>query len=170
MKLFFQTGMTLLMFSFLMCFSGCQPRDYEKIANEITDVTAKTLLKEKKLYLLGTGGRMMDDIKMMAMSFNYYQEIDLKTARELLLYTVNQYLSNINNNEEVRPYLHEYPFTAKNIEIRIWIYTPDGRKLTPEKIGYIGAVEGILEYDNRSQEKPILEETYEEGMKKLSNQ
>ena len=65
---------------------------------------------------------MMDDIQMMAMSFNYYEEVNLKTARELTIYVINEYLSAINSNKELRPYLHEYPFTAKNVEIRIFIY------------------------------------------------
>jgi len=55
---------------------------------------------------VGTGGQMM------AMSFDYYQEVDLKTARELIVYDINEYLSVINGNNEIKPYLHEYPFTG----------------------------------------------------------
>ena len=55
--------------------------DYEKIADEITSKTAKRLEEEKKLYLVGTGGRMMGDIQAMDMSFYFYKEVDLKTAR-----------------------------------------------------------------------------------------
>lgn len=98
------------MFSFLFgCSSfGYQSPRYVKLAHEITEKTAKELKAQKNLYLIGTGGQMMDDIKMMAMSFNYYQEVNLKTARELTIYAIDEYLSAINNNnKEVRPYLHE---------------------------------------------------------------
>ena len=40
----------------------------------------------------------MNDIQMMAMSFHFYQEVDLKKARELLVYAINEYLLDINNN------------------------------------------------------------------------
>ena len=108
MKLFFNVGVILFMFSFLFgCSSfGHQSPRYVKLAHEITEKTAKELKMQKNLYLIGTGGQMMDDIQMMAMSFNYYQEVNLKTARELTVHAVNEYLSAINNNKEIKPYLH----------------------------------------------------------------
>ena len=136
MKLFFNVGVILFMFSFLFgCSSfGYQSPRYVKLAHEITEKTAKELKEQKNLYLIGTGGQMMDDIQMMAMSFDYYQEVNLKTARELTIHAINEYLSAINNNKEVKPYLHEYPFTAKNVEIRIWVYNPNRSDLPLEKI------------------------------------
>ncbi len=171
MKLLLHFVIAVFTFCFLYgCLDYQSPR-YVKIAHKITDETAATLLKEKKLYLVGTGGGMMHDIQMMAMSFDYYQEIDLKTARGLLLYAVNEYLSNINNNEEVRSYLHEYPFTPKNVEIEIFIYNPDGTNISSDKINTISASDGNLTYctiiAEKFYSKTILKETYEEGMKKL---
>ena len=108
MKLIFNFGIILFVFS---CICGCsffgyQSQDYEKIANKITERTAKKLKAQKRLVLIGTGGQMMHDIQMMAMSFNFYQEVDLRTGRELIIYAINEYLSAINSDEEVRPYLH----------------------------------------------------------------
>jgi hypothetical protein len=113
MKIFFTCGIALALFSFLFgCSSlGYQEKDYEKIADAITEKTAKKLKEQKNLCLVGTGGGMMHDIYGMDMSFDYYQEVDLKTARELIVYAVSEYLLAINSNEEVRPYLHNYPFT-----------------------------------------------------------
>ena len=152
MKCFF--NLFLFLFMFVSVF-GCssfrdQTPDYEKIADKITNRTAEKLKKEKKLTLIGIGGRMMDDIQMMAMSFNYYQEVNLEQARELLIYVINEYLSDINNNQDVRPYLHEYPFTSKNVEIRIFIYGPDRTELPSEKIDCITSIDGVLEYYTRS--------------------
>ena len=145
--------------------------EYEKLADEITDNVAKRLKAQKHLFLIGTGGRMMDDIKMMAMSFQYFQEIDLKQARALLVYVIDEYLSPINSNERIRPFLHEYPFTANHIEIRIWIYQPDGHSLSSDKISYITAIDGVLAYYRYFEETYTLlavgEETYEEALKAL---
>ena len=112
---------------------------------------------------------MMDDIQMMAMSFNYYHEVDLEQARELIVFTINEYLSDINNNQEIRPYLHEYPFTSKNVEIRIFIYGPDRLELPPEKIYCITSRNGILRYYTRSdRDHPICKETYDDALDEIA--
>ena len=161
------------MFSFLFgCSSfGYQSPRYVKLAHEITEKTAKKLKAQKNLYLVGTGGQMMDDIQMMAMSFYYYQEVNLKTARELITYVINEYLSTINSNKEVKPYLHEYPFTAKNVEIRIWVYNPDRSELPLEKIYSITSLNGMLKYYARSNPRQaIYEETYEQALQAISSE
>ena len=149
------------------------PEDYEKIADGITAKTGKKLEKEKGLLLIGTGGQMMNDIQMMMMGFNFYQGIDLKTARKLIVYVISEYLSQINNNKDVRPYLHEYPFAAKNVDIVIFIYHPDGSRLPQEKIYCISTNNGSIYYYRRGQkqytEETLCEETYEEALKLARN-
>jgi len=176
MKNFFKYVVAIAVFSFLFGCSSCghQSPRYVILAHEITEKTGKELKAQKNLYLIGTGGGMMDDIQMMAMSFNYYQEVDLKKARELLVYVVSQYLLAINGNTEVRPYLHEYPFTAKNVEIRMWIYKPDRSRLTSDKIYYISAINGVLNYYIHGLEQysrqTLCEETYQEALKMVKLQ
>lgn len=173
MKLFFNYGVMLSMCSFLFgcSFFGHQLPDYEKIADKITEKTAKKLKEQKNLRLVGTGGKMMNDIQAMNMSFYFYQEVDLKAARKLIVYAINEYLSEINNNKEVRPYLHEYPFTVKNVEIMIFFYKPDRSNLSPEKIYCISSINGMLEYYIHSDpSQAIHEETYEEALQAISCQ
>jgi hypothetical protein len=167
--------MLIMVYSFYSCSSfNYQFPDYEKIADKITEKTAKKLKKQRSLCVIGTGGQMMHDIQMMAMSFNYYHEVDLKVARELIIYAINEYLADINNNKEVRPYLHEYPFTAKNVEIRIAIYKPDGTSPPLDKIFYISAINGNLTYYRDLPEtysmQAMCKETYEEALKLVSNE
>ncbi|CCB87955.1 hypothetical protein [Simkania negevensis] len=163
-----------IVFTLIIAFLGCSSFghrfvDYERIADRITAKTAKKLEKQKNLRLIGTGGGMMNDIQMMEMSFQYFQEVDLQKARELVVYAVKEYLTDINSNEKVRPYLHEYPFTAKNVEIRIWIYNPDRSRLPSDKIYYISSIDGVLSYYIRGPEEysrlAVCEETYEEALK-----
>ena len=171
MKYLYWYGIVLLMLvSVLGCTSfGDQMPDYEKIADKITDRTAAKLKEEKNLILIGTGGRMMDDIQMMAMSFNYYHEVNLEQARELIVYSINKYLSDINNSQEIRPYLHEYPFSSKNVEIMIFVYGPDRLELPPEKIYCITSRKGIIRYYTRSdRDHPICKETYDEALSEIT--
>ena len=175
MKLSFNVGIILFIFSFLFgCSSfGYQSPRYVKLAHEITEKAAKELKAQKNLYLIGTGGQMMDDIQMMAMSFDYYQEIDLKTARELIVHVINEYLLAINSNKEIKPYLHEYPFTAKNVEIRIWVFEPNGSNPPLDKIYYISAIDGSLAYyldlPETQSRQAICKEAYEEALQAISS-
>jgi hypothetical protein len=173
MKLFFTCGVVLSTFFLLFgCsfFSHQSPR-YVQLAANITEKTAERLKEQKNLHLIGTGGKMMDDIQAMDMSFHFYQEVDLKKARDLMAYAVNEYLVDINNSEEIRPYLHEYPFTAKNVEIRIWIYEPNGTNPPLDKICYISSINGILTYYLDFPEKhtiqAIYKETYEDAIQAM---
>ena len=103
---------------------------------------------------------------MMSMGFNYYKVIDIDEARRLLVYCAEEYLTAINGDEKVRPYLHNYPFTAKNIEIEIVFRNPDGSKVARDKINIAAADEGKMIYYVDVPEKyllkPILRETYEQ--------
>ena len=167
MKLFLKIGTSLLVLFFVFgCFYFIQSFDYEKIADRITAETAKELKEEKHLYLIGTGGQMMDDIQMMAMSFNYYQEVSVETGRELIIHVISAYLAAINNNTEIRPYLHEYPFNAKNIEIRIFVYNTDRSEVSLEKIDCVTSINGVIKYYIRSNSRQaIYKETYDQALK-----
>jgi len=171
MKCFFNLSLVLLIISLAFgCNSmTCKLSEDEKIVNQITQETAKKLKEKKNLILIGTGGQMMHEIEMLAMSFNYYHEVNLEQARELLIYAINEYISDINNNQDVRPYLHEYPFTSKNAEIRIFIYGPDRNKLPSDKIGYISSIDGVLEYyTGADDDHPICRETYTEALSEIA--
>ena len=165
----------LTLFSAVMCYSCSWPSvNYEKLADKITARTAKKLKQEKGLILVGSGGRMMGDIKMMMMSFDYHKVVDMDEARKLLIYCVEEYLNAINSDEKVRPYLHNYPFTDKNIEIEIVFRNPDGSKVAPNEITIATADEGRLAYSIDDPEKHTLKrihrETYEEALKIVSSQ
>ena len=174
MKIISYIGITILLLFAYAYFGGYQSPRYVKIAHKITAKTAKKIEQQKKLRLIGTGGGMMDDIQAMHMSFQFFHEVDLKKARELVVFAIKQYLEDINSHEKVRPYLHNYPFTAKNIEIHIWVYNPDRTKLPPDKIYYISAINGVLNYYIRGPEEysrqAICEQTYEEALENLSSQ
>jgi len=156
---------------FFCCNSNSE--DYEKLADAITTETSQKLQAEKGLCLIGTGGRMMDDIKMMSMSFEFFHPIDVQQGRQLLIFSINEYLRDINNNEKIRSYLNKYPFTEKNIEIHIWIRNPDGSMVSLDKIYYISAIDGVLTYyiddPERFSRKIVYRETYAEALSKFGH-
>ena len=108
----------------------------------------------------------------MSITFNFYQESSIEEARELLVYATESYLSDINNDEEVRPYLHNYPFTYKNIRIAIHFYKKDGNDVSSEVLSIAVANKGRVDYymddpkdPKRYALKEMLEETFEDSQR-----
>ena len=59
------------------------PNPKSQLANEISNRVALQLKQEQDLYPCGFGGGMMNQIRMLALSFNYYKRIEIEQAREL---------------------------------------------------------------------------------------
>ena len=147
--------------------------DYEVLADKVISQTARQLKKEKDLIPVGTMGQMMGDIQAIGLSFQYFHLVNLEEARELLVNAIQVFLRNINENKKIRPYLHNYPFTTKNIEITIWIYKPGGSDPEQGSIECITLRRNKLIYRLTAPSKfapwPVLhEETYEEALKILA--
>ncbi len=148
--------------------------DREKIADEITSKISKEIYQEKGLRLVGTGGGMMYGVRMMSMSFYYYNEVDLETARNLVIYCTEKYLKAINSDKRLRPFLVQYPFSEKNVEIRIFFRNPDGRDLPPGKIIVVESMNGKVEYNiyetGSHRISTLQEELYQEARKMVTAQ
>ena len=151
---------------------GCTAHnpDYEFLANRVIKRTVEQLRAEKDLRASGTVGQMMGDIQLMGVDFHYYHLVNLQEARKLITYATQTFLKNVNDNKEIRPYLHNYPFTAKNIEITIFVSEPNGQHPAQGDIEVISLRNGTIVYELTAPSKfepwPVLhEETYEEALK-----
>lgn len=148
--------------------------EHSKIAARVTSSIAQKIEAETGLQLIGVGGGMMNRVRMMAMSFEQFGEINILEGRKLLIYCVNEYLSAINADEEIRPYLAHYPFTPGDIQIRIFIRKKDRREVSIGSIAVATAIEGLLDYDIKQPGLPsikqIHEESYEEAVKMLETE
>ena len=159
----------------LILISSFAAIEYDREAHKSTHKAINRLGKEKQLRAIGTGGGMMGDIYCIAGSFQFFHPVTQMEARQLLVDAVDVYLQEINSNKVVRPYLHEYPFPVKDIEIRVWIKNPDRPNVAADQIEYMSAINGVLCYD--LPDKPgsyknnlLHEETYEEAVQILQNQ
>ncbi|MBI3259663.1 MAG: hypothetical protein HYZ54_09345 [Ignavibacteriae bacterium] len=164
----------MLVLSCLYFYDNPPPRNYERFADKITTNVAKKLKEEHDLYLVGIGGSMMYSVETMSMSFRYYHDITLEEARKLLATAVKEYLSAINSDEKIRPYLKEYPFTAKNVEIDVLIFQANDPQALSDKIYYISAMNDLLSYyvadkTGQSGRRAICKESYEEALQLLEN-
>lgn len=71
-----------------------------------------------------------DDIKALTVSFiTTAENFNVDYLRSLMIKGVEIFLSSINTTNELIPYLNHYPFTYKDLNYGISIYTPDGKWL-----------------------------------------
>src|ERR1700722_17525785 len=117
----------ILFVFFLIFITGCVENTPEnnyspksRLINEISIKAAMQLKREKNLRPCGFGSEAMHQIHMLALSFDYYNQITVEEARDLIITSGNLFLKKINEDERIRPFLNNYPFLPENIEIRIF--------------------------------------------------
>ena len=150
--------------------------EYEKISDKITARTAKKLSKKYQLDPVGSGGSMMHDVKKLALSFNCYHPLSIDESRRLVVDCVNEYLKSVNENKEIRPYLHNFPFNEQNIELAIFIFEDNKfTKIQPGQVSSVSTLNGKIRYKTRSAEdqykrETLHQETYEEALRIVKEQ
>ncbi len=103
----------------LFCSFSHQTPEYIKISNKISSSYCRELNQSKGLYVTGSGGAMMGDIQEVGVHFISFTPSSIEEARRLYVEVTEGFLKRYNENEAVRPYLHNYPFTIENLEIMI---------------------------------------------------
>ena len=150
---------------FLVACSGTnyQPSEKSRIVNEIRAKTARRLKIELGLEPAGFGGQMMDEVKMLALAFDYNKPIEMEEGRKLLVEAVHTFVSMVNANEAIRPYLYNYPFEPKNIIVTIYLKNPDRSSIEPEKLCIVSADEGNIRYEVEDSKTTLLRTIYSES-------
>ena len=64
-------------------------------------------------------------INNLGILFQVKRKLSIEQAREILVDCVQEFLTEINSNEEIRPYLENFPFTSKNIHIALLTFAED---------------------------------------------
>lgn len=143
----------------------------EKIANVVLRKAAAKLKEETELSPIGDMGQMLKEIQKLGLSFYCYKSTDIIEGRKLLIKAVDTLLSEINEERRIHPYLIRTPFLPRNIEIEIYIRSPDGHDVPPGKLCIVEASNGFLRYDIRHPTKrrfiTVYKETYDQAIERL---
>ena len=154
-------------------FSPHKPSTKQEAVNEIRLRAAGKIKRKYGLQPFGTAGQLLDQVKMIGLSFQYHKPIDIEEGRKLLIGATNELLAEINANEDVRPYLDKYPFETKNVRIEIVLRNPDGSTPVLGSLVLIKAQTDILSYDTSDPQThrltTILQETFEEALLKIQD-
>lgn len=120
---------------FSMKHAMAEKRDYSpeerKIMNRCVAQVVDTLEKEMKeqygLICTGEGGGMPYDIEEIGIRFLRKQQTSIEEARELEIRATERFVEIINNHEEIRPYLRNYPWDYNRTDIMIAFRDPRGK-------------------------------------------
>jgi hypothetical protein len=140
---------------------------YIQLINREMDIFIGERKRDNNLILLGSGGALMHDVKLVDFHFmTCEKKMNIKYARRMIVETIESFLKQINANEDIRPFLHNFPFLVTNLEIII--SCSDDHDIEPENfIVMVGTIKGKLRYFVKKHDgnyKKVHEEPYEEGL------
>lgn len=178
--LFFFFILTLTSAAPMLSYNYVEPV-YGKMADRILAKTAKILTKRHNMYVIGTGGGFIGHVNMLALSFQIWKTIDQNETRMLIVDCIEEFLCQINSDEEIRQYLKHYPFTSADIEIEIYSHNEKGGPVYDPAISVVSnyvdkkSDRSYLWYCTKSPDQPYgykseIEEDYEEALRIVNEQ
>lgn len=149
-----------------------KPIDYERFANQVTKILIEEVKRDLGYSCEMTGGSMPHDIERITVGFAVYEKASVDRAREIEVEITERFLRIINSHERIRPFLREYPFTAKGADIELNFY--DRRKKDVQIgncVSYVFRAHDEIFYMASETEEYNLEEIakekYEDALKQV---
>jgi len=150
----------MLSFVFLTSFSS--PK-YCKLANRAVRDCSRKLYQEKHLQLIGSGGAYIENVKEIGAHYSSDELVNLETARRYFVEAMEEYSNRINSDEKIRPYLANYPFGIKNLDIILSFPTVQDKRCDEYPVCLVFRVtRGIIFYEGYDIEKKELIDLYSE--------
>src|ERR1700738_1559305 len=91
---------------------------YIKLVDRITNELIQEMEKDG-FFVKSYGGAMMNDVEEIILGFNSNKTPSVDEARVMYVSGIEKLLTQVNQNKEIRPYLHNYPFNVNNLAYRI---------------------------------------------------
>jgi hypothetical protein len=143
---------------------------YVKYVDELTQSFANEMKKEFGLVCIGNGGGMPDDVEEIQVIFTAYKKVSIGEARKLEVAATERFLKIINDHEKIRPYLREFPFTPKRVQVCI-SFNKKNDTYYPGKnnVAYMSLINGKIYYRGYDADNQklvdLFEEPYESALK-----
>lgn len=135
------------------------PPPYIAIADEITNDVAKTLCQKYSMRVVGIKGGMAGAVNVVGLHFQIQGPLTQERLREILIDSEEKFLTAINTNEEIRPYLKQFPFTTNELEIVIFVVDSQGREIFHPSINVVSVYSGKVVYHTLDQDDPYQYKT-----------
>ena len=152
----------------------------ERITDQIFENLALDWYKKDTLYTKSIGCDLADKIEVIGARFIFFHPVSLEVARRLELLVVKKLLTAINQNEELRPYLKEYPFTPDRLKIYMEFKTKERHSYCNGSMNHVVLENNQLSYfrytdpkhyeweEGKTLDPPelIAKETYQEALER----
>ena len=155
--------------------SLCEPSDYDKMIDRVLYKMGGVLEEKHKMKVIGDYAAAMDCVNVIGLAFQIKRPIDQDAARKLIVDCVEEFLKEVNQDQEIRPYLRNFPFTSNNIRIQIYNFESVGELYSHPIIGYLIINDGVITYDTHEKGellkcKSKIKESYEDALKIVQSQ
>ena len=168
--------MNRLFFLLLLLVTGCisePPHSPMSLAaDQVILATEKKFEKKYQMITIGEGAANngKGQFTLLRLYCISYEILSLEGCRKLMLNCIEDFLFEINHNENIRQYLEHYPFTFNDLSLCIIFNDKNNATLYHPNYNSVAFSGGILQYDTYSPEerykpKTEYEETYEEALK-----
>ncbi len=167
----------------IIIFVGCEMPNHqnveipksEKAVNDLLYKISQSFEKKYKMNAIATNVSMPGGVvKLLGLDFQIRGPLSKNEIRKILIDTAQEFLTSVNSDVAVRPYLENYPFKIKNIDITLFLIDAKGIRLDDPHIGIASISRGTLDYDilittDIPSIKSEFEESYEEVLKGIQN-
>ncbi len=159
----------VFLFSFFLFISCNIPPNYERMSDRIVSKYIKEIKKEHGFDLTILGGGMMGAVNLVTIGFAIQQNIDKDQGRRIATECVEKLLKQYNENEQIRPFLKNYPFNTSNIEMYFRFIDESRDRVDKKYIALITVGNNIVRYARFDSETKRFfnhrEETFEEALR-----
>ena len=126
---------------------------------------AAKVQKEKGWLIHHYGGGFHEKIDEIYMSFSIRQHVTIDEARRLMVTTIGDFLTHVNQDERVKPFLNPYPYTSDSLDIGLAFVDDEYIMLYNHELAFVLLKKGKIVYCIRGDGmlEDIHEETLEEA-------
>lgn len=128
-------------------------------------------MQSKNYFCSGNGGGFLSDVRLISLTFHSREKLNFKEGRKEFIQSCQKLLELFNQDKFVRPYLNQYPFEMKNIELMLAF---DAKAYENDQITLIFNIEERIYYEKfnilTGKEEEFYKETYEEALKALEQE
>ncbi len=161
-----------LFFATCSCLSAQVLRQGDIFERQLIDRFAEEMENDLGLSCDGTGGKFHDKLEYIEMSFNLVGRATVNEARQWAIYVHKRFLDTLNADENLRPYLIEFPFPPDRAGVSIAFCNPDGSKQSGGSVYYISLIGDLLSYSSidafNDRFLSLHKEEYEDALKKVT--
>lgn len=147
-----------------------------ELVGKILEKTSKKLEKKYQMSTCGSGIGMPNGIVgMLALSFEKVGPLTKDEGRKIVVNCVQEMMNAVNTNEQIRPFLKNFPFKPTNVEIAIFLRDKSRDFIYEPDYGIISATNGDVNYRFTKIENPLrfsadIEENFDDALKSVQSQ